>query len=89
MPKLAAGLTRPRGEKRADRVQERIGRLKAASRGAGQHYTVSLDTDASGRTVTALRWEKTPVAGTMLTDPGVYCLRSNELSWDAEQLWRT
>lgn len=25
----------------------------------------------------------------MLTDPGVYCLRSNELSWDAEQLWRT
>ncbi len=25
----------------------------------------------------------------MLTDPGVYCLRSNELSWVAEQLWRT
>jgi transposase len=70
-------------------VQERIGRLKAASRGAGQHYTVSLDTDASGQTVTALRWDRRPVAGTMLTDPGVYCLRSNELSWDAEQLWRT
>ncbi|MGB0128431.1 MAG: IS1634 family transposase, partial [Rhodocyclaceae bacterium] len=89
LSKLAAGLTSPRGQKRADRVQERIGRLKAASRGAAQHYTVSLDTDASGQTVTALRWEKTPVAGTMLTDPGVYCLRSNELSWDTEQLWRT
>lgn len=89
LAKLAAGLSRPRGEKRADRLQERIGRLKAASRGAGQHYTVSLDTDASGLLVTALRWEKTPVAGTMLTDPGVYCLRSNELSWDAERLWRT
>jgi transposase len=25
----------------------------------------------------------------MLTDPGVYCLRTNELSWDAETLWRT
>jgi transposase len=25
----------------------------------------------------------------MLTDPGVYCLRTNELSWDAERLWRT
>lgn len=39
--------------------------------------------------VTALRWEKTPVPGTMLTDPGVYSLRCNELSWDAERLWRT
>jgi len=89
LSKLAAGLTTPRGERHPDRIQERIGRLKAASRGAGQHYTVTLDTDATGKIVTALRWEKTPVSGTMLTDPGVYCLRSNELSWDAEKLWRT
>ncbi len=89
LTKLADGLTTPRGEKHPDRIQERIGRLKAASRGAGQHYTVTLDTDATGKTVTALRWEKTPVSGTMLTDPGVYCLRSNELSWDAAKLWRT
>ncbi len=89
LTKLAHGLTTPRGEKRPDRIQERIGRLKAASRGAGQHYTVTPEIDATGKTVTALRWEKTPVPGTMLTDPGVYCLRSNELSWDAEQLWRT
>lgn len=89
LTKLADGLTTPRGEKRPDRIQERIGRLKAASRGAGQHYTVTLEIDPAGMVVTALRWEKTPVPGTMLTDPGVYCLRSNELSWDAEQLWRT
>ena len=25
----------------------------------------------------------------MATDPGVYCLRSNELGWDEEKLWRT
>lgn len=89
LTKLAHGLTTSRGEKRLDRIQERIGRLKAASRGAGQHYTVTLETDSTGQAVTVLRWEKTPVPGTMLTDPGVYCLRSNELSWDAEQLWRT
>ena len=89
LTKLAAGLMTPRGEKRADRIQERIGRLKAGSRGAGQHYTVRWETDASGKVVTALHWEQTPVPGTMLTDPGVYCLRSNELSWDAETLWRT
>jgi transposase len=89
LAKLTQGLASPRGEKRAERIQERIGRLKAASRGAGQHYTVTLDTDASGKTATAIHWQKTPVAGTMLTDPGVYCLRSNELTWDAERLWRT
>ena len=89
LTKRANGLTTPRGQKRPDRLQERIGRLKAASRGAGQHYTVTLETDALGKAVSALRWEKTPVPGTMLTDPGVYCLRSNELSWDAERLWRT
>ena len=89
LTRLATGLTTPRGEKHPDRIRERIGRLKAGSRGAGQHYTVTLETDSTGRAVTALRWERTPVPGTMLTDPGVYCLRSNELSWDAEQLWRT
>lgn len=25
----------------------------------------------------------------MATHPGVYCLRSNEIDWDAEKLWRT
>jgi hypothetical protein len=85
---LAAGLARPRGEKRRDRLMERIGRLKAASHGAGQHYSVTLDGDDAGQ-VSAISWQKTPVPGTMLTDPGVYCLRSNELTWDAETLWRT
>ncbi|MDD2741740.1 MAG: hypothetical protein PHV02_05680 [Rhodocyclaceae bacterium] len=68
LSKLATGLTSPRGEKRPDRIQERIGRLKAASRGAGQHYTITMDTDATGTAVTALRWEKMPIPGTMLTD---------------------
>jgi hypothetical protein len=89
LAKLTQGLAMPRADKRPHRIQERIGRLKAASRGAVQHYTVTLETDAAGTTVTAIRWHKTPVAGTMLTDPGVYCLRSNELSWEAERLWRT
>lgn len=89
LSKLAQGLSTPRGEKHPDRILERIGRLKASSRGAGQHYTVTLETDDAQQKVTGLRWEKTPVAGTMLTDPGVYCLRSNERTWDAERLWRT
>lgn len=36
-----------------------------------------------------MTWEKSAVTGTMATHPGVYCLRSNEMNWDEEKLWRT
>ncbi|UEN99553.1 IS1634 family transposase [Acidiferrobacter thiooxydans] len=86
--KLALGLTTPRGEKRLAKLQERIGRLKERSR-VGQHYTITLTADESGERALALTWEKQPIEGTLLTHPGVYCLRTNETQWDAERLWRT
>ena len=89
LQKIVAGLQNPRSEKRAHKLLERIGRLKQKSRGAGQHYTVNLAVDESGKTATALTWEKKPVDATMATHPGVYCLRSNEVDWDEEKLWRT
>lgn len=89
LQKIADGLLKPRAEKRHDKLLERVGRLKEKSRGASQHYTVTLTTDESGRIVTALTWLKTEVVGSIATHPGVYCLRSNELSWDEERLWRT
>jgi transposase len=87
--KLAEGLSSPRGEKRPDQINERIGKLKQASFGVARHYTLSLETNPEQTQVTRLSWEKTPVEGTMLTDPGVYCLRSNETGWSEEQLWQT
>jgi transposase len=36
-----------------------------------------------------ITWEKVPVAGTQLTHPGIYCLRTNELIWDEKTLWQT
>jgi transposase len=87
--KLAEGLSSPRGVKRPDQINERIGKLKQASFGVARHYTLSLETNPDQTRVTRLSWEKTPVEGTMLTDPGVYCLRSNETGWSEEQLWRT
>ena len=89
LKKLAEGLGKPRGLKLHDKLVERIGKLKAKSRGTSQHYEVTLTTHEDGKTVSAITWLKVPVAGTMATHPGVYCLRSNELTWDAEQLWRT
>jgi len=89
LAKLAAGLDTPRGEKRPERVQERIGKLKQRSFGVGRHYEITLETNDDGTAATRLTWEQKPVAGTMLTDPGVYCLRSNETTWSEAELWRT
>ena len=89
LQRIAEGLQKPRTEKRYDKLLERIGRLKEKSHGASRHYTISLVRDESGKKVTALNWEKSEVPGTMATHPGVYCLRSNELTWDEARLWRT
>jgi transposase len=89
LSKFADALTKPRGEKRYDKIMERIGRLKQKSHGIGQHYQITVKPDPSGKTVTSITWRKAAKPGSMLTDPGVYCLRTNELTWDAETLWRT
>ena len=79
-----------RGLTRASRRSgERIGRLKEQSRGVAQHYTIEVLTDESGRKATALTWKRQPRQGSMVTHPGVYCLRSNQTDWDEESLWRT
>jgi transposase len=89
LTKIAAGLDKKRCEKRLDKLWERIGRLKARSHGMGQHYTITLTPDETGTKAIAINWEKQPVTGTMLTHPGVYCLRTNELNWNEATLWKT
>ena len=86
---LNEGLSRPRTHKKIEHIWQRIGRLVAASGGVGQHYQIEVDADESGKKAVAIRWEQRPVAGSKLTHPGVYCLRSNQTDWDAETLWRT
>jgi transposase len=89
LAKLADGLAKPRGKKKLATIQQRIGKLKSSSRGVGQHYEVTVVPDDTGTKAASITWTRTPVDGTMLTDPGVYCLRSNETTWDAAKLWRT
>jgi transposase len=88
MAKLAAGLLKPRGEKNRDKLLQRIGRLQERSHGIARHYRIEL-TPAEGPLVTGITWTKEPIDGTQLTHPGVYCLRTNELRWDAATLWQT
>jgi len=83
------GLSRKRTEKRIDKLWQRIGRLKEKSKGVSQHYKIELIADESGEKAIALKWVFEPIEGTSQSHPGVYCLRSNETSWEAERLWRT
>ncbi|MBN6742217.1 transposase, partial [Acidithiobacillus sp. MC6.1] len=89
LTKIADGLQKPHGEKRLDKLMERIGRLKERSHGIGQHYVITLTPDTDTAHVSAISWEQQPVSGSMLTHPGVYCLRSSETSLDAATLWHT
>ena len=73
---------RDRGRsKKVEAVWRRIGRLKSNSSGAGQHYQIKVATDTNGQQATAVTWHLDPVAGSKLTHPGVYCLRSNQTDW--------
>ena len=89
LTRLAEGLSKPRGQKQLATIQQRIGQLKTSSHGIGQHYEVTVVADETGTKAAAINWTKNPAAGSMLTDPGVYCLRSNETTWDAPTLWHT
>ena len=63
--------------------------MKEKSHGIGQHYEVVVTADETGRHAASIPWTKNLVEGSILTHPGVYCLRSNETTWDAEKPWRT
>ena len=89
LARLHEGLSRPRTRKGLDHVWRSIGRISERSRGIAQHYKVDVVADPETGKATAVTWEKKPVAGTMLTHPGVYCLRTNVIDWDQEALWRT
>jgi hypothetical protein len=86
LQKLADGLTKPRCQKKKDQLNQRIGRLQAKSHGVSQHYSINLTTAEGSDQVNAINWERIPVAGSMMTNPGVYCLRTNELTWDETTL---
>ena len=89
LTQLSDGLSKPRTQKRLDKVWQRIGRLKEKSRGIAQHYDIELDTDNSGERATAVRFTRRALPGSMMTHPGVYCLRSSDTDWDEATLWRT
>ena len=89
LDKIRASLDKPRVDKRPEAIHQRVGKLRQRHSRVARHYSIQLVTDDKELCVTNLVWEQKPQPGSMLSDPGVYCLRTNETSWDESTLWHT
>jgi transposase len=87
---LAEGLQLPRRLKNAEKVTEKIGRLRQKYSRAFRYYDISIETDESEKKAIALHYKRiTPESDDPNAHPGVYCLRSNQTDWDEQRLWST
>jgi len=86
---LAEGLNQPRRLKRAKKVCEKIGRLRQKYARASKDYEITTENDAKGEKTIALHYTRIEREDAPSAHPGVYCLRSNQTTWDEERLWRT
>ena len=75
---IKQGLTKPRGIKRVDKVQQRIGRAKQKYPSVHQRYNISFDINEATKTVTNIYWQKNiQKAQEANNNIGIYFLRTN------------
>jgi transposase len=87
LEKLAEGLTKKGCVKNYEKVLERIGRLKEKYARAARYYEISVQQDKKTGKATAIHWSRKTIIED--TQPGVYCLRTNQDQWDEATLWHT
>jgi transposase len=89
LQKLSLGLTKKGCIKKYDKVMEQIGRLKEKYSVAAKSYQITVAKDEKSGHATLLTWVRNCPENTADAHPGVYCLRSNQDTWDEATLWRT
>ena len=89
LEKISASLQKPTSTKKPDAIHQRIGRLKEKCKRVSAHYQIHLQVDEARSRVTALTWVYQPQPASKQTHPGVYKLRTTQITWDDETLWRT
>ena len=83
---LADGLNKKRCVKKYDKVLQRVGRLQEKYAYAAQHYAIEVEKGEKGL-ATKLSFTRTSIE--TKEHAGIYCLRTNIMDWEADQLWRT
>ncbi len=89
LEKINEALSKPKARRQLQQVERRLGRLQKQNSRVARHYQVQVHADESGTRAQRISWRFEPIDGTMVTHPGVYCLRSNILDWDGHTMWRT
>lgn len=85
---IKKSLSKPRGIKRIDKVQQRLGRAKQKYPSVHQLYNVQLETDSTTNTVVNITWQKDFDKALASEDKlGVYFLRTNIKDNDEALEW--
>jgi hypothetical protein len=85
---IKQSLSKPRGIKKADKVQQRIGRAKQKYPSIHHLYHITLDIDTATKIVKNIYWQKDVVKARQAGEKlGVYFLRTNLESTDEALEW--
>ena len=86
---LAANLSLPNKHKRLDYIHRKIGKLLQANAQVAAYYNITVTPDAKKVKAEAITWTSRDLDGSRMSHPGVYKLRSNDLSLESAAMWRT
>ena len=89
LDKLDSGLHKKRCVKKYDKVLLSLGRLKQKYSRAAKNYQITVKKDKKTGNATRIIREKKQLPNSTDSYPGVYCLRTDQNSWDESTLWRT
>jgi transposase len=89
LDKLDSGLHKMGCVKKYDKVLVSLGRIKQKYSRAAKNYRINVKKDKkTGNAVRIIR-ERKQSPNSKDSHPGVYCLRTNQDTWDESTLWRT
>ncbi len=86
---LKKGLNKKYCVKNYEKVLIKIGRLKEKYSKAAKHYDVTVEKDRDSENAKDIRWTRKWSPNDPANHPGVYCIRSSHLDWEAKELWKT
>ncbi|MCD4806237.1 MAG: IS1634 family transposase, partial [Methanococcoides sp.] len=89
LDKLDSGLHKKGCVKKYDKVLISLGRLKQKYSRAAKNYRITVKKDKEKGNAVLITWELKESPNSTDSHPGVYCLRTNQNTWDEATLWRT
>jgi transposase len=87
--KLDSGLHKKGCVKKYDKVLESLGRLKQKYSKAAKNYRITVTKDKKTGNAVRIIKNRKELPDSKESYPGVYCLRTNQNTWDESTLWRT